>query len=378
MPSNKRTLRSFAELLDRAEYTPEDTVFVLDTSFLLPYSNFHIWTLNNVALIDSISKKNPEHATLVLPQSMQDQYNRLLTERAVDEFGILLAQHPLEELLVDMNYFSIPTYTRNIRDISAYVWEQGPEGRRRRSEKHRLRGGDTEDGKRNPSLGPGRVDIDIISYSIEIARQGADVYVVSSDFRDVINPVRENQGLFNEAGIRLTALPPAELNSQYLRNFPQQVEATVTGEVISQLQDIKSTESYYPVVIFEKGVVSGDVTLDVGIGTAVKEYFREAIFPEQFNCIRDRVELVPVVKVKSGREEDLRPLYNAVRQFRRSRRLVLVNQEYPYRLKLINPGNLSIGKDYDKLIWRSDLNFLYYDSNSVFAQNNYRQQSRKR
>lgn len=254
MSNTKRTLRSFVELLDRVEYTPEDTVFVIDTSFLLSYSNFHLWTLNNVALIDSISKKNPERSTFVIPQSIQDQYNRLLTERAVDGFGILLAQLPLEELLVGMNYFSIPMYTHNIRDISTYVWEQGPEGRRRRSEKQQSMRGDTEGGKGNQPLSPGRVDIDVISYSIEIARQGADVYVVSSDFRDVINPVRENQVFFSEVGLRLTALPPAELDSRYLRNFPQRAEATVTGEVISQLQDSKSTGSYYPAVIFEKGV----------------------------------------------------------------------------------------------------------------------------
>ena len=359
--AKKRVFHSFIELLDRLEYTEGDNVFVVDTSFLTTLSNSHVWALNALGYANFISQTR--HGVIIVPTRVEDQHNRFFTDGVTDEFGIPLAYQPSQSLIPDYRlgamYLPSP-----VSDFSKHIWEQSLEGRKR-----------FEQRRSNPegvSPGPGQADIDVISYALNISRQGADVYVISSDFKDVITPIRAQHDVLKELGLRVTAVPPSPLNSQYSMDKKPKIEATVTGEVIKQLQDVKSTGSYYTLVIFERGVTSGDVTFDVGVGVVIKEYFREIVLPEQFNCIRDRIDMVPVVRVGSGHEKDLKSLTQATRQFKSSTRFVAINQEFPYFPRLFDAGLLYIGKWKDERLWRSDLNYLFYNSNSVFAKENYK------
>ena len=355
MTEDKRVLHSFMELLPEKTYGEDNTILVADTSLLFALSNFHAWTIDiNDSLVITLEKQG-KRLELRMPPSVADQYNGALAKGRLDEFSIPLASRPLEEIINDFGDIQFSTHPQ-IPDEARFIWNQYQEGKKQ----PRRNTGTT--------LSAGRADNEVIAYALACMKAGADVYVGSSDFKDIIGPVRKFQEEYRKQGFRLTAMPPSPLHQQYLRVEGKKIDVFLTGEVIAALQPVKRTGFSYPIVIFEKEVTSGDHTFDVGVGVERREYFRNFQLPDKYSCIADNVDLVPVVKVKSLNGSDKKPLYNALSENKNSRRFVVINEQQPHLSLMYYPNRTNAWMP----MLRADLNFLHYNSNSVFAHHNYK------
>lgn len=380
MSQKKPVLHSLEELtvlIEEQSFTPDDIVLIPDTSFLSAFSNMHAWADNIFAYIKHISKESDRTLNMIWPLSISNQYERFSSENTLDEFGIPLANRGLVDLQEHTISIRISIPSSSAQSIAQLLWDDSPEGLKRHAE--------TQEEQKNQAAtsfkqkysqpSPGRADLALATYAFGIAaKYKSDVYVASSDFKDVIRPLQLYQKQFKSENLRVTALPPSSLNGRYLTENGTDIEAVVTGEVIGALQQAELTEDSYPLVIFEKGVVSGDVRLDAAVGVASKHYSGELALPAQFDCIRGNMYAFPFVKDNwLGESYPMEQvLLDYLRFFNDSPlRFVHMDEQRPHFPKLYDYTGRQFKEEPLITPHRADLNYLFWDSNSVFAQRNY-------
>jgi len=337
-------------------HSPEDIILVVDTSFLKALSNHHLWAYQAILSLESVARSRGTKWEWRAPLGVLAEYNRFLQEGTLEEgTGIPLAHHSIDALLDaprDMELL-FPHYTSQLAEE---VWKDSPEGRKQTAIYR--------------AEGAGKADLGVIEFALGIAQSGADVYVASSDFKDVVTPLNRKARFFRKNRWRITPMPQSIIDLQYWRQngLEDTIRHTLTGTVISELQKIRAVASY-PVVIFERGVTSGDAVFDVGVGVAEKRYFVPFKLPEEYNVIRDKHYIVPVIRIKSlQNQRDAKKVIEALKIYN-SLRLVVVEEGNPYFPRIVS---LPLGNGRSILTpYRTDDDFLNYQTNSEFAKATY-------
>lgn len=338
-------------------YSPEDIIVVVDTSFLIALSNRHVWAYQSILMLESIANSRGAKWIWRAPLAVIEEYDRFFLEGTLEEeTKIRLAPLSIDEILGSHRKmgFSFEHYTS---ELSRETCKDSPEGRKQAR-------------RRRPRDG-GKADVKVIEFAIGIAQSGADVYVASSDFKDIIRPLANKAQFFADSCWRITPVYPSEIDLQYWKVLDQEItiKAALTGAAISDLQGIEESGSFYYAVVFEKNVQSGNATFDVGVGIAKKEYFKPFNLPEEYSSISGNYRLVPVVKVKSLQgEEGRKKVAQAFKGFNTSQ-LVVVEERQPPTPKLVTVSRYA--KNVALPLYRADLYFLYWQANSEFAKSTY-------
>lgn len=345
--------------LSSVVYGPEDIILVVDTSFLSALSNRHLWAYQSILMLERIASSRNAKWGWRAPIRISEQYNKFFLEGTLEEgTNNRLAPLSINEILGanEKMEFSFEHYTP---ELSREIWKDSHEGRKQANKHPNSR-------KRRKA---GNADLDVIMFALGIAQSGADVYVASSDFKDVIRPLSSKAQYFADRGWRITLLYPSQIDLQYwsLRGQELPVKATLTGKVISDMQDIEESSSSHHVVIFEKNVHSGNATFDTGVGIAKKEYFRQFNLPEEYSPICENYRLIPAVKVGSLRDEKDRKKVAQASKRLNALQLIVIEESQPQSPTLI------IASRYIRNLplYRADLDFLYWQSNSEFAKSAY-------
>lgn len=376
MSLERTVLHSFHELLPTADYGPGDAVLLTDTGFLFGFPNFHLWAWQAFLEFTQVAKSVGKRIGLCTPLLVAEQYERNHNKRTLDEFGIPLALVPYDGVFGAGVHARLPDGSHMLEEAMA-VWKGWKEKRVQfaAARGDRLLAEDIE--KRRSA---GIVDLGLIAQAIKIAETGAGVYVASSDFKDVINPLVNRFDEFRRKGLGITVLPPSDINPAYF-SADFKLGGTVTGEVLKELQAATPSQ-HYTLVLFEK-VRSGSAEFLAGVGVVQKRYFRPVELSSHLSSIPDaRRELVPVLRVKSleglpEREEEL--LGKRIAGLARAlnvRKVVLFQENNPYNVVL---GDLSFlparfmpasrEKEYTARLFRADLEFLSRHTTSLFAAN---------
>ncbi len=329
---------------------PKGITVVVDTSFLKALSNRHLWAYQAILRLESAAHSQGIKWEWHVPSMVLHQYNRLLQEQTLEEgTKNRLALHSIEDLL------NAPRSVELLLDASTQglartIWKDSPEGRRQAISQHPREAG--------------RADLSIIESALGIAQNGAQVYVASSDFKDVIRPL-EHSAKFKW----ITPLAPSEIDLKYWRVGGQElpIKATLTGRAISDLQGMEESSLSYYIVVFEKNVRSGNATFDAGVGVVKKNYdFTPFELPGEYSSIGENYRLLRAVKVKSLKDEkSKKKIAYAIHDFGLSE-LVVVEEIQPYFPTLVTVGSRYVKSD-NLPLYRTDLDFLYWQTRSEFA-----------
>ena len=326
---------------EEVKHTPNDLVLVTDTSFLTRLSNRNIWAYQTLLMTQNIAKEKGKRWLWRAPKEVMDKYNAFLASGRVDDYGIPVAQCSLEELFGEFTNLSF-----HISAASA-------------SEAARIA----------PGKLVGREDLSLLTFASGLMNQGVEVYVASYDIKDVIVSVRLWNKKFVNDRQPMTPLPPSRIITEYFREAKLEFRVVVTGDVIRQLQSAKSSQLSYPIVIFEKGIRSGDAVFDAGVGVVEKQYFRPLQLPPQFNSISENYRAIPVLRVKSLKEQSVAKEIGATAKQFNVTQLLVVEDTSPYSPSLVSTFAIKSPAH----IFRADPDFLYWQTNktSAFAQANY-------
>jgi hypothetical protein len=355
--------QSLKERKGQKAYTADEVVLVVDTSFLIGLSNLHLWAYDALQKVDHIAKSSNRSWEWYIPLKVNSQYYRLLEEKVKEVTTKLPFANRSIDDLISTTEFIISTERYSTEQVQE-IWKKSIEDRK-------VKVIDPES--------PGEVDLDLIGSAIGIAQSGADVYVASSDFKDTINPLKDDAELLHKQGLRITPLAPANIDFKHWDpRIKPLLRSTVTAEVIRDLQDMNSTSSSYPVVIFEKNVKSGDAFFDAGIGVAEKMYLRPLELSGAYDCIDKNYYALPAIQVKSlNNQTDVMGLVRFSKGLNQLR-MVVTDKEHPHVSYVVDVmrgktrGNAKSLLISPNLTFRTDLSFLYWDSDCKFAKVNYK------
>src|SRR3989338_330563 len=220
-------------------HSPEDMILVVDTSFLKALSNQHLWAYQAILRLESVARSRGTKWEWRAPLGILRQYNNFLQEGTLEEgTGIPIAHHSIDTLLEAPRNIELG-FAHFTPRLAEEVWKESPEGRKQTA--------------RYRAEGAGKADLDVIGFALGIAQSGANVYVASSDFKDVVVPLNKKVQFFRENGWRITPMPQSIINLQYWRQngLEDTIRHTLTGTVISELQKTRDSAISYPVVVFE-------------------------------------------------------------------------------------------------------------------------------
>ncbi len=363
--SLEKVVHSLMELLPEIKFSEDDTVLVCDTNFLVAVSQKSIWSYSVLTRMKRIAEEKGKGWTAVIPRQVTDEYDRLWEHGVIDEeLGILIARKSSSDLFKSSES-AIIHLDDGLYRAAEHMWKHSPT--RQRQAAHT--GQSVSQMRRFERTTPGKADLGVTAYALGIAVQGADVYIASSDNKDLIKPLQDFAVEIEQHGLKITVLPPSPLQYEYLRSGDIVLEAVVTNNVISELQQVKKSGIGYPVLIFEKGVKSGDVTFDAGVGVAFKQYFREFKLPSEFTSISENHSVMPVLHARSLRTEaDGVKLTRDAREHPRSYQLVVIDGSTPYYPYLLQPHN---SNNTISEVFVAPLDFLYYQTDSLFARKAY-------
>lgn len=319
--------------------TKDDVVLVADTSFLTRLSLRNVWAYQCLLMTQGIAREKGKRWLWRAPSEVISRYNSFFASGTVNKNdGVPLALCGLEELFGD-SYdasFNIPKATARMA-------------------------------LKAPRVFPGKEDVSVLVFAAGLTGHGAEVYVASYDIKDIVVAVRRWNNMHEGQGLKIGPLPPSELNQQQFDRAGLSLNEIITSEVVARLQTAKSTGSSYPVVVFEKGVRSGTVVFDAGIGVVQKEYFKPLELPPEFESIQKNFKAVPLVRVGSLNDaSSAKNLKNWSRQFGVTR-FVVVEEESPYSPLMVSALDITRKKPF---LFTAGLDFLYWQTGktSAFAQ----------
>jgi len=363
MTEEQEFLSLFTELLSEKTYSERDVVLIPDTSLLIGLGGNHAWALNTYLKINRIANERNTVTELFVTPETSAQYYRFWRDNVIDEeSGWPLAPHNLEDIIRDPTYGI--TSTEEHKNIAFNIWDSRPEVYK--GDGHtRLRG--TYKSQQDT---PGRVDLSILEAAVAIADCGADVYVASSDIKDITGPLNNMQGQLKNEGKRITPLSPVGLDIRVFKEAGLDFTVLVTAEVVNELRTVQQSVISYPVVIFERDVRCGNATFDVGVGVVYKEYFKSLKLPQRYSSIVDskRYYQIPVIKVDLGSVRDEKKRSKNFASDVGTDNLLVVPSN-----KLALPGVTRSARTQSLLTptFRADLSYLYHHSSSLFADANY-------
>lgn len=370
--SLEKVVHSFMELVPEIKFSEDDIVLVCDTNFLVGLSQKSIWPYSVLRRMMCAAEEKSKGWTAVIPRDVMDEYDRFWEQGVIDkELGIPIARKSSSEMFRSSES-AIISVNDGIYRAAKHIWKYSPT--RQRQAAHT--GKSVSQTSRFERTTPGKADLRVTAYTLGIAVQGADVYVASSDNKDLIKPLQDFAPEIEQLRLRITILPPSPLQQEYLRSGDIVLEAVVTNNVISGLQQIKKSAFGYPVVIFEKRVKSGDVTLDAGVGVTFKQNFKEFKLPSEFASITEKHYVTPVLHVRSLRTEaDGVKLMRSAKEHKNASRLVVIDQSTPFYPFLLQPRNIN---DPTSDVFVAPLDFLYHQTDSLFAHETYVRPQRSR
>ncbi len=322
-----------------------DVFLVGGTSFLERLSNRNVWAIQAMGIVDLLAKQRHGRWSFRCPGSVIEEYNHAFENREVDDFGIPLAQKSLDELIPEFRVRATVISRRNSL-LAAAAWMDSPEGKKRSK----------IDGWRETQ--PGYADQDVRTFAIDLASRGVDVCVASYDLKDELIPL--------EKETRLTLLGPSPLQAKYFAGL--NVKAVLTGDVIGKLQAAESKAGHQDCVLFERNVRSGDMEFDAGVGVVRKKYFQPFEIPQEFGAISKNCYKVPIIKVGALNDGSTKMrVLKALREFNTSS-LAVVDESSPFFPFLVASSLRSYS---GTPLLRADLDFLHYQTTSVFGRETY-------
>ena len=360
-----------------SEYGPEDVILVMDTSFLTARSNAHLWATYAWLKAESIAKSTGRKFGFFIPNTVVNEYNGFFTNRTIDAAGMPFAHEALDELLGKLADLTAPTNEDSFR-LAFGIWR---EHYSKRFNPNNSKG----------RHGPSPEDLSVNDYAIAIAKNGAEVYVASADFRDVIDPlkvlieVQEAMRVQEVMGkkFNIEILPPVPIELKYFEGSGKNIETIISDEVVVDLQMAKLHRSYPTFVVFEKRVVCGEAVFDVAVGVVEKADPGPVVLPPEYDCLGKNFRLVPAVGVRSIRDSgDLRYVQSRLSEAIRKSgtdgvKLVVVQSEDPWSPLTFFPPRSGY-KGYFKVnAFRAPSNFLYHQTTSVYAKTYFVPNSKK-
>lgn len=343
-------------------YSPNDLVVVLDTSFLVQLSNNTLWSYSTWFKAKREALQQRKKFRFFISNPVRFEFNRLLQERRVDNYGLPLVNQPLEELMGSLQDIDIGKSDLSYKSARE-AWTSNT-SQRFNSQSSRVR------------RGPINADLSVAALAREIARYGADVWVASYDMKDVIGPLESDTQRLLEEGLKITPITSFKVEkasfagTDYVDKkgdlFP-----VLSREVIADLQAAKLHPGAFTYVIFERDVRSGDVSFDVAVGVVEFKNLKEVKIPQEYRGGGKQLSLIPVVRLSLPKDENFMRGY-----FRRSNsnvpyRLLVVKKEDPLFPVLIFPS----GSQDNWFKWQRSLqvrtDFLSRQTDSPYAQRHY-------
>lgn len=337
-------------------------VLVPDTSFSTALDNRHWWAFQNFLTVVKAAQDTGASWVWLAPEGVLGQHNRFFEEGTVDEyFKLPLAHHRFGHVLGSYDSALLPVPSdaavKAMRDWRVH------------SATSRLQ-------RTQLKSDPGRADLEVIIFAHDLARKGANVYVATKDVMDIVSTLRGISKGAAWARNRIKLLPPSPIDAQYLScleggSSGLELKVMVSGVVIKGLQAQWNPNISYPVVIFEKGVTSGNAVFAAGVGVVQKERFKPLTLPAGLESIKGSYEAVPAVRLPSINDEKAGKVLNAALKDFGVSRLVVVQQASPYFLLLASSSFLP-GKINYVPLFRTDPDFLYWQCASQFAKATYK------
>lgn len=346
-----------------APYGPDDVVLVLDTSFLLRLASRDLWAFNSWNKVRKIAKDRGKNFFFFMSQEVIQEYNGMHEEGRRDNLGLPLASQTLEELLGTIS--DIPLTGEEEQFVKALeAWRQtfslNPNFR------------NSKFGK-----GPGKSDLAVIAYARTIAGFGSEVFVGSCDFRDIILPLRNAEKEIDQDALDVIPLAPAPLQAEAflgtIHEFePGQLKPVIDREVIADLHVARLRPVPHTYVVFESGVVSGNVIFDVAIQVVECANKEEITLPKGLRKNGRNFYLLPALRMPAVYDQGKR-IRGALSRSSGALpyRLLVVEDNNPIYPLLIQPSGKSDGwfRWYKPLHVSRD--FLHHQTNSAFGQNQY-------
>jgi hypothetical protein len=343
---------------------PRDVVFIADTSFLVHLSNNEVWARSLFLMTEYLRRKgrDPEWHW---PVSVSNQYNRFYSGAEIDNYGILKAQDSLTSIMMaDIERFSLPSQS-GLPEEAFKTWEDGYDPEKDKNSYDNING-------------PGSTDLSIIELAIIRAKEGAEVYVASSDGDDILGPLRKRANEFSEAGLSISPLPPASINWKYFNDSSWNFRALVTGEAIRGMrQTVPANNSSYPALILEKRVKSKDGGKVYDVGVAVtKRRFNSSMKLSEFEGVKGDFEVVPVVGLEAPGRAPPNDFFDRIDSRFRAKRYAAFFKNNPAAFAIIDEGVRRTVTTMNKIrvfspMLRADIDYLHQNSSSAYAREKY-------
>jgi len=268
------------KLADETFFNSDFVVLVADTNFFTMYSNNHLWPRYTHLKTMVIAREKERKFFWVTTSEIQAEYERHLARGTTDFHGNLLAQGPMDQHMPRTHDFEFSN-DDDAKDLAIHLWTESNK--------------EIHDPKSSKiQKGPPESDLSLLVHAIQIAKQGAEVYMASYDFRDIIKPLKSGLDALAEHNLIITPESPSEIELQYLTPYELSVEFVVTNEVMGYIDSAEASGDSHPVAIIEKGVKSGDAIFDAVVNIGYKEYLHSPELPTKCNikkyCKRVGVE----------------------------------------------------------------------------------------
>lgn len=347
-------------------YGPKDLVLVMDTSFLIQLDNRTLWSYNVWFKAKRKASEEGKKFDFFISRPVIDEYSQALEERRPDRYGLPLVSKTLEELLGSLEDRRVRGSTLSYESASkawvSYV------SQRFNQQSNKVRNG------------ANNADLSVTALSREIAGYGADVWVASYDFRDIIGPLKGDVQRISEQGLKITPIAPFKVEQEYFvgtdyANKKGNLFPVLSREVVADLQVAKLHPYAFTYVIIERGVRSGDASLDVVVGVVEFKNLKEVKIPKEYKDGDKELSLIPVVRINSlSRKEDQGIMRS---YFRRSDdnlpyRLLVIEKENPLFPILIFPSGSQDGWFTWQNLLQASADFLYHQTDSPYAQKHFR------
>ena len=345
-------------------FGPNDVVLLMDTSFLIAYSNANLWATYVRLKVQKIAQDKGKVFNYFINANNIEEYERFWKNRSANrDTNIPLAHSSLDELLNITGHiqFSSDEVAAN---LAVDAWNESYSGHSNLS---------NSTGRR----GPGYADINLNETAIKIANLGSEVYVASYDFRDIIGPLRTKKKEFEQSGLSITPLPPDDIELKYFEGTGRYLRAAITDDVRGRLQTVYDTENSFTFVIFERNikVKKGDAVFFAGVDITQLEDLN-LILPKEASGIKGNARGFPVVRVPSffNGQSTVEILRGAWKRYV-GMALVVVDQENPYFPLLVYPSDPTDPSWYRP--FSTTLDFLYHQTYSSYARDNFRPNHRR-
>lgn len=368
IPSRKD---AFEEPPQENLYGPRDLVLVMDTSFLIQLGQGNIWASNVWHGIKQKARNEGKHCGSFMPFAVMDEYNEMLATDRRDEYGLPFVHQTLEDVFWDTIEDIEVATSYSATSASEEAWRKhaslrfNPEGSRVRR-------------------GPNLPDLSVAAYARTIAEQGAQVYVASYDLKDVIGPLVHDAKRIADEGLMITPIGPSVIetgsfNETRWQDQDGKLRPALNREVIADLQVAKLQPGTSTYVVFERNVHSGDATFDVGVGVAEFQGPRSVQVPERYTENGGKFYLVRALRLHSRYDSGADRLIGSYFQRSKSHpyRLLFVDEQSKFSPLLMNPSKDPKYVYMQSPTFQTTTDFLHYQTDSAYARQHYRPNSRR-